>query len=215
MPPCPWGAPSGLKCPPVLIPSPELQSPCSCRGKPCGAPGFRPDPFAFTRTMSPSWVNVTLPRASLPLVGSRSATAVGPPPMPIDAQPATAKPTHAARMMRFIASPESGLLRVGLLGLFLLLFRFSRGGAGFLGRGSGGRHRLRNRLAGLLHVALEILHRLVFRGGLVGLRLLGGGRVLRLLLLGGGLALLVERRRGRNLRPGGTASHGKRDRESR
>src|SRR5258706_2518526 len=170
------------------MPSPELQSPFSCTWKPCCAPGFRPDTFAFPGTLSPSWVKVTLPRASLPLVGSRSATAVGPPPMPMPmcAQPATAKPTHTARMMRFIAPPGSGLLRIGLLGLFLLLLLGLRGrGSGFRGRGRGDGHRFRKRLSGLLHVGLVILHRLVFGGGLVGFRLVGRGRILRLLLLGG------------------------------
>src|SRR5258708_18813100 len=214
----PCGLPSGLKCPPVLMPVSELQSPFSWPWKPCSAPGFKPVRFALTRTLSPSCVNVTVPRALLPVVGSRFATAEGSPPMPMEAHPAAMAAGAPTANMRFMRALPWSFLRIFLLVLLRvrlgLLLRFR--GVG-LGRHRSAlrrlglrddRHRLRDGLAHLLHVALVVLHRAVLGGGLVGLRFLGGGRVLRLLLLGGGLALLVERRRRRDLRPRGT--HGER-----
>src|SRR5207237_6218126 len=67
------------------------------------------------------------------------------------------------------------------------------------GRSRHDRRRLRDRLAGLLHVGLVVLHRPVLRGNLVLLGLGCGGGILGLLLLGGRLGLLVGRRRRRNL----------------
>src|SRR5258708_6353689 len=60
-------------------------------------------------------------------------------------------------------------------------------------------------LVRLAHVVLAVLDRLVLGGGLRGLPLLGGDRVLGLLVLRGGLGLLVGRRRRRDLGPGGGA----------
>src|SRR5258706_7931740 len=86
------------------MPSPELQSPFSCTWKPCSAPGLSPDTVARTRTSSPSWVKVTVPRAEFPVVGSRVARAVGLGERPSEAQPAAANAaTSAAVRILFIA----------------------------------------------------------------------------------------------------------------
>src|SRR5205085_7328985 len=75
----------------------------------------------------------------------------------------------------------------------------SRGCRGFRGRRGRGRrrghygNRLGNGLAGFLHVRLVVLDRVLLGRSLVGLGLLRGRGILRLLLLCGGLALLVER----------------------
>src|SRR5262249_20376469 len=71
----PCGFPLGLKCPPALIASGALQSPFSWMWKPC-PPGARPVSLAFTVTLSPLWVKVTLPAAVLPAVGASVAVAV-------------------------------------------------------------------------------------------------------------------------------------------
>src|SRR5258708_15490286 len=117
--PCEW--PDGLKCPPALMPSPELQSPFSWMWKPCSAPGLRPDRFALTRTASPSWVKVTVPLAELPLVGSSVATAPGLP-APIMAQPAiNAGRAAAIRFLFMRASLPGSLLGGVFLGVLLLV----------------------------------------------------------------------------------------------
>src|SRR5258706_2449630 len=205
MPPCPWGLPPGLKCPPVLIPSPALQSPFSCTWKPCSPLGLSPVTCALTRTLSPCCVKVTVPAVALPLVGSRAAPAswpsiIAPPvPLPIAPQPATSAAATATPRILFICLPPfSRLLRSCVLGRHLfgsLLRRLHRG------RWSDGRYgerrRLRNWLSRLLHVRLVVLDRIILRHRLVCLCLVRGGRILRLPLLGGCLALLVERRRRR------------------
>src|SRR5258708_14424411 len=153
--------PDGLECPPVLMPSPELQSPLSWMWKPCSAPGLRPDRFALTRTASPSWVKVTVPRAALPLVGSSVAAAAGLP-APIMAQPAINDGRTAAIKNLFIRASLPGSL---LGGVFLRVLFFVLLPVGLRGRGLGGRgrrrghdrRRLRHGLPGLLHVPLEVL----------------------------------------------------------
>src|SRR2546430_5133116 len=57
------------------MPSDALQSPFSWTWKPC-PPGVRPDSLAFTTTLSPFCVNVTVPEAVLPAVGASVVVAV-------------------------------------------------------------------------------------------------------------------------------------------
>src|SRR5712664_917970 len=77
LPGLPCGLPKGLKCPLVLMPSPELQSPASWIWKPCSWPGTSPLTLPVTRTTSPTCVKLTVPPALLPLVGSTFAVALG------------------------------------------------------------------------------------------------------------------------------------------
>src|SRR5690242_2647446 len=165
----PCGCPSGLKWPPVLIPSAEPQSPFSWTWKPCVAPGFKPITCATTWTPPPRCVKVTVPCAELPWVGSRLATALAPPP-PIEAQPAAAIAAAAIHAQVFIAIPPGrplALLRGGLLrvGLRLHLPALRRRGSG---RGGDG---LRDGLPHLPHVRLVVLDRRLLGGGLLLLRL--------------------------------------------
>lgn len=74
-----WGCPPGLKCPPALEASGAVQSPFIWTCIPCG-PGVRPVMWPATVTVLPrrAAVNVTVPRTSLPRVGSRVTGATGP-----------------------------------------------------------------------------------------------------------------------------------------
>src|SRR6185369_3726676 len=112
-PPCPCGLPVGLKCPPALLPSPELQSPFSWTWKPCVVLGGRPATCALTITLLPCCSNTTWPDVLLPFVGCSTATARAPsiptgPPLPtfIDSicpQPASAMaPAAATHHLPFI-----------------------------------------------------------------------------------------------------------------
>src|SRR5713226_7579654 len=60
--------------------------------------------FAATRTLSPFWVQVTVPVARLPWVGCRLAFAPGPPPDSIIAHPASRLATVTVAMPNLIAS---------------------------------------------------------------------------------------------------------------
>src|SRR5689334_480495 len=102
------------------MPSPELQSPFSCTWKAWTPSGLRPVSCALTRTLSPCWVKVTVPLALLPPVGSRLATALGPPLMPMVAQPA-ARPQEATSRIDFFNAFSSPLLLALGLGFFLAL----------------------------------------------------------------------------------------------
>src|SRR6185312_10772118 len=121
---------------------------------PCCEPGLRPVSTVSTCTASPFCVKVTVPRTSLPRVGSSFATALGPEAPPIDEHAATRHAATPAASSDFITSPPGG--RSG--GLLRLLGRFHCVGLGFRlaalgGRGCGGdRLGLRHRLAHLLHV---------------------------------------------------------------
>src|SRR5258706_250295 len=129
----------------------------------------------------------------------------------IVAQPEASAAAAAIESMSifFIECPSLLLFRVGVValggrGAGLAGLGALRRARGRRGRGSGDdAGRLGNGFARLLHVALVVLDGLVLGGGLVGLRLLGGGGVFRLLLLGRGLGLLVGRRGRRDLRPCG------------
>src|SRR6185503_13551791 len=163
----PCGLPVGLKWPPVLMPSPELQSPLSWMWKPCSLPGGRPETFARTRTSLPSCVNVTEPRTLLPLAGSRLATAEACEPMCIDAQPATSAAGRSRNAFMAVPPGADLFLRrvlrllLGLLGVGLGLLLAALGGIGL----RHDRHRLRDGLALLAQVVLVILHGLVLGGG--------------------------------------------------
>src|SRR5258706_2623673 len=197
------------------MPSPELQSPFSCTWKPCSALGLRPVTFALTRTLPPCCVKVTVPAVEFPFVASRAATArcpsLPPPPVPvaIPAQPARTAPAAAMHHFPFMCALRSCCVRFGRnLRLLrrVLRRRLFVGLLAGLGRrrcrsSDRNRRRLRNGLPGLLHVRLVILHCAILGRGLVGLRLLRGGRILRLLLFRGGFGFLVGGRRGRELSP--------------
>src|SRR5260221_13687842 len=176
------------------MPSPELQSPFSCTWKPCSPLGLSPVTFALTATLSPRCVKVTVPAVELPFVASSLAMAFGPssPPIPMDAQPARKAAAEANARILFITFSVVGglgLLRCVLRGRLLRSFlQRLLPGLGSCGgrRGSGGRRRrrdrrgLRNGLARLLHVSLEVLHRGVLGCRLIGLGLVRGDGVLRL-----------------------------------
>src|SRR5829696_7736732 len=121
MPPWPCALPPGLKWPPVLIPSPELQSPFSWTWKPCSAFGLRPVILALTATAAPRCVNVTVPAVELPFVGSSVAVALGPaalpPPPDIPAQPAAIALAIARPRILFMRPPRYWLGGAMLLGL--------------------------------------------------------------------------------------------------
>src|SRR6185503_15900278 len=105
MPARPCGLLCGLKCPLVLMPSPELQSPASWTWNPNSPFGFNPETLATTRTLSPCCVKVVLQRTVLPLVGSSVALALGPSPCML---------WHAA------TSGNSAAIRTFLIGLLFL-----------------------------------------------------------------------------------------------
>src|SRR5471030_2405273 len=66
----------GLEWPPALLPSAELQSPCSCTWKPC-KPGGTPCACSDTLKWSACCTTVSRPVAVLPAVGLSCACAVG------------------------------------------------------------------------------------------------------------------------------------------
>src|SRR5450631_1951802 len=98
----PCGFAVGLKCPPALMPSPELQSPFSWIWKPW-PPGVSPETFASTATLSPFCVKVTVPAVALPLVASSRATAVW-----ADADEQTASAPTAEMSSRRFMDPPGG-----------------------------------------------------------------------------------------------------------
>src|SRR5688500_11791159 len=71
----PCGLPCGLKWPPALMPSPELQSPFSWICRPCSCPGLRPSTKMTTRTLLPTCSKSASPIVLLPLVAFSPAVA--------------------------------------------------------------------------------------------------------------------------------------------
>src|SRR6185436_4391104 len=111
----------------ALMPSPELQSPFSCTWNACSAPGLSPVSSALTCTAPPRCAKLTLPRAVLPVVGASVALALRPPPMSIEAQPATAQSAAAVISTVLMGPPFLFLSGVLGCGRFRVGFRL-RGG---------------------------------------------------------------------------------------
>src|SRR5215510_10904887 len=99
------------------MPSPELQSPASWMWKPNSPFGRRPLTLATTCTLPLRCSKVTVPLTVLPLVGSRFAVALGPPPIMlcIVSHPASNATTATNKGAGFM----SGFLRGGPLYSFL------------------------------------------------------------------------------------------------